>query len=199
MSAIAIKEMGNDEIIWQKYFNDFTHHYLHLSATAPDSLEHKLVQLTFSDMLRSYNVMKAIAVHCYLHLYQLDLAKVIASLKPLGQLELLKVDEQSLYPGDPEYSLVANLQTSRTALGSSSISKFVVDSLFAVLVNAIYSRDKNSKLSLLHKWFSSYRDMVSSYYGYQFNLSLSFNAFYCQQLFIRELPACLGVIVIIIL
>ena len=163
MSAIAIKEMGNDEAIWQKYFNDFTHHYLHLSAAsaAPDSLEHKLVQLTFTDILRNYNVMKAIAVHCYMHLYQLDLAKVIASLKPLGQLEVLKVDEQSLYPGDPEYSLVATLQTSKSALGSSSISKFVVDSLFAVLVNAIYSRDKNSRLSLLHKWFSSYRDMVS--------------------------------------
>ena len=161
MSAIAIKEMGNDEAIWHKYFNDFTHHYLHLSAAAPDSLEHKLVQLTITDILRNYNVMKAIAVHCYMYLYQLDLAKVVASLKPLGQLEILKVNEESLYPEDPEYSLVATLQTSKTALGSSSISKFVVDSLFGVLVNAIYGRDRNRRLSLLHKWFSSYRDMVS--------------------------------------
>ena len=161
MSAIAIKEMGNDEAIWQKYFNDFTHHYLHLSAAAADSLEHKLVQLTFTDILRNYNIMKAIAIHCYMHLYQLDLAKIVASLKPLGKLEVLKMNDESLYPGDPEYSLVATLQTSKTALGSSSISKFVVASLFGVLVNAIYSRDRNSRLSLLHKWFSSYRDMVS--------------------------------------
>ena len=159
MSAIAIKEMRNDETIWQKYFNDFTHYYLHLSAD-PNSLELKLVQLTFTDILRNYSDMKAIAVHCYMYLFQLDLAKVVASLKPLGQLEVLKV-EQSLYPRDPEYSLVATLQTSKSVLGSSSISKFVIDSLFSVLVNAVYSRDRNGRLSHLQKWFSSYRDMVS--------------------------------------
>jgi len=162
MSAIAINEMKNDEIIWQRYFNDFTHQYLNLSA-APNSLEHKLVQLTFTNVLINYNEMKAIAAHCYIHLYQLDLAKVVASLKPLGQLEMLKVDEQSLYPRDPEYSLVTTLHASKSAaaLGSSSISKFVIDSLFAVLVNAIYSKDKTNRLSILQKWFSSYRDMVS--------------------------------------
>ena len=101
--------------------------------------------------------MKAIAVHCYMLLYQLDLAKIVASLKPLGQLEELKLNEQSLYPGD---SLVTTLQMS--ALGSSSVSKFVIDSLFSVLVNVIYSRDKNNRLSLLQKWYNSYRDMVST-------------------------------------
>ena len=162
MSAIAIKEMmSNNESIWQKYFNDFTHHYLHLSTAASNSLEHKLVQLTFADVLKNYNEMKAIAAHCYMHLYQLDLAKVVASLKPLGQLEMLKVDERSLYPRDPEYSLVSTLQTSRVALGSSNISKFVIDSLFAVLVNALYSKDRDNRLSYLQRWFNSYRDMVS--------------------------------------
>lgn len=163
MSAIAIKEMGNDEALWQKYFNDFTHQYLHLSATAPDNIENKLVQLTFTYVLKKYSVMKAITVHCYMFLYQLDLAKIVASLKPLGQLEELKVNEQSVYPGDPEFSLVATIQTSKSALGSSSVSKFVIDSLFSVLVNVIYSRDKSSRLSLLQKWYNSYRDMVSSY------------------------------------
>ena len=158
MSAIAIKEMKNNELLWEKYFNDFTQHYLHLSTTAPNSLEHKLVQLTFTDVLANYNVMKAIAVHCYMHLYQLDLAKVIVSLKPLGQLEVLKVEEQSMYPGDPECTLVAAL---KSAWGSSSISKFVVDSLFAVLINAIYSKERDKRSSLLQKWFCSYRDMVS--------------------------------------
>ena len=161
MSAIAINEMGNDETLWQKYFNDFTYHHLHLSATAADSIEKKLVQLTFSDVLRNYSVMKAVAVHCYMHLYQLDLAKIVASLKPLGQLEELKVNEQSLYPTDPESSFVATFQASKSALGSSSVSKFVIDSLFSILVNVIYSRERSSRLSLLQKWYSSYRDMVS--------------------------------------
>ena len=161
MSAIAIKEMGNDEALWQKYFNDFTHQHLHLTATAPDNIENKLVQLTFTDVLRKYSVMKAIAVHCYMFLYQLDLAKIVASLKPLGQLEELKGNEQSLYPGDPQSSLLTTIETSKSALGSSSVSKFVIDSLFSVLVNVIYSKDKSKRLSLLQKWYNSYRDMVS--------------------------------------
>ena len=160
MSAIAIKEMGNNDTLWQKYFNDFTHQYLRLYTTAPDSIENKLVQLTFTDVLRKYSVMKAITIHSYMLLYQLDLAKIVASLKLLGQLEELKGNEQSLYPGDPQYSLITTLQTS--ALGSSSVSKFVIDSFFSVLVDVIYSRDKSNRLSLLQKWYNSYRDMVSS-------------------------------------
>ena len=159
MSAIAIKEMGNDEALWQKYFNDFTHQYLHLSTTTPDNIESRLVQLTFTSVLRKYSVMKAITVHCYMFLYQLDLAKIVASLKPLGQLEELKGNEQSLYPGDTQGSVVTTFQT--LTLGSSSVSKFVIDSLFSVLVNVIYSKDKTNRLSLLQKWYNSYRDMVS--------------------------------------
>ena len=173
MSAIAIKEMGNDNALWQKYFNDFTHQYLHLSTNAPDNIENKLVQLTFTDVLRKYSVMKAITVHSYMLLYQLDLAKIVASLKLLGQLEELKINEQSLYPGDPQYSLMTTLQTSKFALSSSRVSKFVIDSLFSILVNVIYSRDKVNQLSLLQKWYNSYRDVVSSEY-YKYIMKFSF-------------------------
>ena len=161
MSGIAIIEMENDEQIWQKYFIDFIHHYLHLSGVSPDDLEHKLVQLTLADVLKNYSKMKPIAIHCHIHLNQLDLAKVVGSLKPLGQLEELKLVENSLYQGEPKYSLVAALHTPKSALGSSSISKFVIDSLFAALVNAISNKDKGSRLCSIQKWFGSYRDMVS--------------------------------------
>ena len=155
MSTIAIREMRNDEI-WQKYYNDFIHHYLHLSA-APNSLEHKLLQLEFTNILRDCNEMKAIAAHCYLHLFQLDLAKTVASLEPFCQLQVLK-----------EYSAVSTLQTSESALDMTGISKSVndtlfsvyVDTLFAVLVNTIKNEDKHYRLNSLGKWFNAYRDMV---------------------------------------
>ena len=161
MSAIAVMEMENDEQIWKKYFNDFIHHFLHLSGVSPDDLEHKLVQLTFADLLKNYTEMKPIAIHCHMYLNQLDLAKIVASLKPLGQLEELKTDKDSLYQSDPEYSLVDTLHTPKSALGSSNISKFVIDSLFAALINAVYNKVKSSRLYSIQKWFSSYRDMVS--------------------------------------
>lgn len=161
MSAIAIMEMENDEQIWKKYFSDFIHHFLHLSGVSSDNLEHNLVQLTFTDVLKNYSKMKPIAIHCHIYLNQLDLAKVVASLKPLAQLEELKTDADSLYQSNPEYSLVRTLHTPKSALGSSSISKFVIDSLFAALVNTVYNKDKHNRLHYIQKWFRSYRDMVS--------------------------------------
>ena len=158
MSAVAIKEMQNDEKLWQKYYNDFTNYFLHMSS-APNSIEHKLLQLTFTDVLNTYSEMKPIAMHCYIHLYQLDLAKVVAFLKPLGQLHIVRDDQASLYPGDPEYTFVSTLQATKAVPGSKNISKFVVESLFAVLINAVYS--KNDRISRLRQWYSSYRDIVS--------------------------------------
>ena len=158
MSAIAITEMENHKEIWQKYFNDFVHHHLHLSAASSD-LEQKLVQLTFTDVLSIHNKMNAIVIHCHMHLNHLDLAKVVASMKPLGQLAELKTDKHPLCPRDPEDSLMATLHTSKSALGSSNVSKFVIDSLFTALVDAIYSN--SSKFCSVQKWYNSYRDTVS--------------------------------------
>ena len=158
MSAIAIIEMENHKEIWQKYFDDFVHHHLHLSAASSD-LEQKLVQLAFTDVLSIHNKMKAISIHCHMHLNHLDLAKVVASMKPLGQLAELKINKHPLCPRDSEDSLMATLYRSKSALGNSSISKFVIDSLFTVLVDAIYSN--SNKFCSLQKWYNSYRDIVS--------------------------------------
>ena len=159
MSAIAIKEMNNHEEMWQKYYNDFIYHYLYLSAN-PDDLEHKLLDITFCDIFSSYKEMKAIAAHCYIHLYQLDLARIVALLKSLRKLKVFKDSQKSMYQGNPESSFIAILQRSK-CFTNSSISKFVIESLFAVLIDTLYSKDSSSRLSILQKWFNSYRDMVS--------------------------------------
>ena len=158
MSAVAIKEMQNDENLWQKYYNDFTNYFLHMSSS-PNSIEHKLLQLTFTDVLTTYSEMKPIAIHCYIHLYQLDLAKVVALLKPLGQLHIVRDDQASLYPGDPEHTFVSTLQASKSIPESKDISKFMIKSLFVVLISALYS--KSNQMDQLQQWYCSYRDMVS--------------------------------------
>ena len=160
MSAIAIKEMDNHEEMWQKYYNDFIYHYLYLSAN-PDDLEHKLLEITFCDIFSNYKEMKAIVVHCYLHLYQLDLAKIVVLLKSLRKLKVFNKDSRkSLYQGNPQSSFFAKLQTSK-CFTNSSVSKFVIESLFVVLVDTIYSKDSSNRLSVLQKWFNSYKDTVS--------------------------------------
>ena len=155
--------MKNDENLWQKYYNEFTHYYLHLYAT-PDSLEHRLLHSLFTNTLREFNEMKAIAAHCYLHLFQLDLAKVVASLKPLTQLHMLKLSQQSLNPSYSEDSLITTLQASPDEFGTSKfgsgVSRVLIDLLFEVLVNIISSEDDSYRLASLQKWFNVYRDMV---------------------------------------
>ena len=161
MSAIAIKEMNNHKEMWQIYYKDFAYHYLHLSAN-PDDLEHKLLEIAFSDIFKSYSEMKVIAAHCYTYLCQLDLGKIVALLKSLGKLQIPKEGQESLYQGDPESFFIATLWTSKH-FTNSSISKFVIESLFADLINTMYSNDSNSRLSTLQKWFKNYRDTVSPY------------------------------------
>ena len=161
MSAIAIKEMKNDETMWQRYYSDFTYYYLHLSAN-PDSLEYKLLQKTFFDVFNDFNEVKVIAAHCYLHLNQIDMAEKVASLKSLQQLRVCKEDQEPLHPESLEASLISTLVPSESDI-ESSVSQFVIKLLFEALVKAICTKDLNSRLSNLEKWFNSYRDTVSSY------------------------------------
>jgi len=156
MVAIAIKRMLNDKDVWQKYYSDFISQYLHMSAT-PDKIEYKLLRLTFDYAISSYNEIKAIAAHCYLHLYQLDLAKVVALLKPMGWLKPVSV-EDSVFPEDPEKALIHTVQESQS-VQEISMTKFVVDSLFAALSNVIYHRGE--KMQPIQEWHNSYRGLVS--------------------------------------
>ena len=153
MSAVAIKEMKKSEVMWQKYYNDFVHYYLHFSAK-PDSLEHKLLQKTFFNNCDEMKILKPIAVHCYMHLHQLDLARMVPSLKSLGQLQLLNEGQES----EGEESTLNDTLGEPT---NNSIPKFVIKSLFAVFVKAMCSKDLNSRLNILQQWFNSYKDMVS--------------------------------------
>ena len=158
MVAVAIREMRSNEEMWQKYFNDFSNQSLHVTA-APGSLEYRLVWLTFADLLNSYSEMKAVAVHCYVYLYQLDLAKVLTSLKTMGQLKVVR-DEESIHPANSEQSLVTSSQASKS-IRENSISKYVMKSLFESLINVLYHK-KGKKEPLLQEWYCSYRDLVSS-------------------------------------
>ena len=159
MSALAIKETEADKI-WLKYFNDFTQFFFPLSAISSDNLHNKLVQLSFADVLKNYNEMKIIAIHCQMYLNQLDLTKIAATLKPIAQLAELRTNDISLYPENPENSLVATFHPFKPTLGNSNVSKFVIKSLFKALVNVIYQNEGIDQ-NRLQKWLSSYRDMVS--------------------------------------
>jgi len=158
MVEVAILEMQSDPKIWLKYYYDFVSQYLHMTGS-PDGLEHKILQLTLTDVLNSHKEMKAVALHCFVHLYQLNITKVVALLKPITQLKDKVVrNKELMYPADPQMSLFATTQASKS-LKQSAISIFVIDSLFISLIDILYHKDKN--VPLLQEWFTSYRDLVS--------------------------------------
>jgi len=150
MIATAVKEMQTNEEMWRKYCSDFICHYCHIS-TAPDSIEHKLLQLILDDAIDSFTEMKAIAVHCYIHLYQVNLAKVVTILKPLGQLKVVS------HPGS-EHSLITCYQNSKSIQGSN-IFRFVIESLFTAFTGIL--GHKGTVLPLIQEWYGCYRDLVS--------------------------------------
>jgi len=155
MVAVAIREMQSNEETWKKYFNDFINQNLHVTAT-PGSAEYRLVCLTFADLLASHSEMKAVAMHCYVYLYQLDLAKVLTTLKALGQLKVVR-DEDSVHPA----SCGQSLDIAVKSIQESSVSKYVMNSLFESLINILYYK-KDGKKPLLQDWYCSYRNLVSS-------------------------------------
>lgn len=157
LSTVAIKAMRKEDIIWKKYFNDFVYYYLHLNA-APDSLEYLLLQLTFTDILRDYNE-KAVAAHCYLHLFQLSLAKLVILLRPLSQLQMHKLPEDA--EDSLSTALEASLDNSNNSKFGSIVLKFLIGSLFEALTDIIKSNDCNYQLMSLQRWFIAYSDMVS--------------------------------------
>ena len=158
MSAVAIREMQNDERMWQKYYSDFTYQYMHVSA-ASEGVEHRLAQLMLKSVLDKE--VKAIALHCYANLNHFDLAKTAALLKPIGVLGIVR-ECQAL--NSPDEIFVKSHDTSTTDFHlqcSVFVSEYLIKYFFDALINAVYS-EANS-LGLLQTWFGSYRDMVSSH------------------------------------
>lgn len=149
MAATAIKEMQNDGI-WKKYYTDFISQYLHIPA-APDSVEHKLLQMMIDDAIESYSEMKAVAVHCYIYLYQRNLAIVIALLKPLSQLKVVRD------VGSEQY-LITSYQKSKSIQGSN-ILRFVINSLFTAFTEIL--DNKGTVVPLIQEWHGCYRELVS--------------------------------------
>jgi len=159
MVEVAIFEMQNDLQVWQKYFNDFVSQYLHMSGS-PDGIEYELLQLTLADVLNSHKEMKAVALHCYVHLYQRNIAKVVALLKLVTHMKNTLIQHKEfVYPCDSEASLYAAVQ-SCNSLKSNHISKYIIDNMFGALINILFYC-KGKKVPLLQEWYKSYRDLVS--------------------------------------
>ena len=71
--------------LWNRYFSDFVLHKLQLDSGDTSGV---ILLTTLMHQLQSLEALKRlIFLHTYLHVYQLDLARMAANLRPLSELK----------------------------------------------------------------------------------------------------------------
>ena len=84
MLEVVAKAISNDIDLWNMYFIDFILHKLRLDSEGGIAQQ---MLYTFMRELHSLEALeRVINLHAYLHVYQLDLAKLASNLRPLNKL-----------------------------------------------------------------------------------------------------------------
>ena len=80
--------MSKDIDLWDRYFNDFVLHKLRLDSEDSSSGIAQQILHTFLGQLHQLESLeRVVGLHSYLHVYQLDLAKMASVLRPLNKLQ----------------------------------------------------------------------------------------------------------------
>ena len=81
--------ISNHAELWNRYFSDFVLHKLQLdSEDSSGIIAQKILHTTLMHQLHSLDALKRLVfLHTYLHVYQLDLARMAANLRPLSKLK----------------------------------------------------------------------------------------------------------------
>ncbi len=85
--GLVARAMSGDVELWTRYFNDFVLHKLRLDSEDSAGGIAQQMLYTFMSQLHSLEALERIInLHAYLHVYQLDLAKLASILRPLNKL-----------------------------------------------------------------------------------------------------------------
>ena len=152
---MAIQALCDNDGLWQKYLEDFTHQKLHLEYER-DALQRLAI------------------LHVYVHIHKLNLAKVVSILRPLDKIEVAV----SVFPSlsetvhCPAQSFLHDVEDSGDFLGRpEALSVFVIDTLFGAIAGIGMSCSEPSEkaagesgegaVEQLRLWFNVYSGVVS--------------------------------------
>lgn len=148
--------------LWTRYFSDFTQHKLYLDSRG-GGISQKLLHAFFGQMHSLEPLSRLVSLHVYLRVYQLDLAKMAAVLRPLDRVqELGRSSPHVLTPEihtSPSQHLLSSVQQTHHPLGSSEqLSAFVISTLFTAIVGTAYSdKSVQERLERMGTWYKAYR------------------------------------------
>ena len=86
--SLVANAMSKDIDLWIRYFNDFVLHKLRLDSEDSSSGIAQQILYNFLEQLHLLESLeRVVGLHSYLHVYQLDLAKMASVLWPLNKLQ----------------------------------------------------------------------------------------------------------------
>ena len=167
--CIAVQAISEEPKLWDKYWKDFISTKFHISSL-DDKLALELVNLTFTRQLtRLTPQRRLVALHCKAHINQVNLAKLMSTLRPLQDLQ--KVNEATLHPGAQLPLAMSPGDTLRSIVemkseyisDSTALYQFILDSLFLSFANGCLRYGSSLQYldtEQLVTWHKSYRNVV---------------------------------------
>lgn len=168
---MAIEAMLHDSELFKRYSEAFTHQKLRLT-TGTDGVSYKILRLTFLQLHPDQDILTRLALlHICMHVYQLDLSRLVQVLRPLDIL----LDMAAVVPSvpctpeqpSPTASFLTAVRESGDLLGQpGDLSKYVLKILFSAIVGSL-SGDQETEESAtpeehLSLWYEVYKDVVST-------------------------------------
>ena len=153
--------VGEHDVLWQRYWKDFVANRFHLNA-GEDKLTFEVLNLTIAHPMARQNVRtKLVALHSTAYTNQINLAKLISSLRPLQML----VPAMPLVSRDPCTTFMSMLdQRPDHVHHPEALYQFIIDTLFSALAENCLKCDNEDmnyyEPEKLEVWRECYRDVV---------------------------------------
>ena len=86
--------------LWQRYFDDFLLYMLKLGGHQ-EAISQQILYVFFEQLHKQESLLRVVSLHCYVHVYHLDLAEMANILRPLNQMhKVKKMWELRLFGGE---------------------------------------------------------------------------------------------------
>ena len=77
--------------LWQRYFDDFLLNKLRLGGhQGGEAISQQILYVFFKQLHEQESLQRVVSLHCYVHVYHLDLAEMANILRPLNQMHKVR-------------------------------------------------------------------------------------------------------------
>ena len=155
--------------LMKKYSEAFIHQKLRLGASSA-GISFRILHLTFTQLHPTKELLtRLILLHVCMHVYQLDLSRLVQVLRPLDTLldmaAVISHDPFAEAHPSPTASFLCAVQESGDLLGQpGDLGKYVLRILFSALAGSMLDQNPEDSVTQenIFLWYEVYRDVVSA-------------------------------------